>query len=220
MILTPIDRTRLPELLNGFGQSLAEHRLARAVFERITAILPEGDLYSLSTDAGHHAQALALCRSFGFDIVDVDPKDYFTWDGTAVAARMEPSVIIHEVGHYQWAAAHRRPVLDFGLGAGPETGRKRDADAVQTVFGLSADVEEGVASLQGILWEAELGQPALLAFVEQNWLEGGVSLHNVRHFGKMIDLMATHGMVDESGRPTRTLRRQDDKAFFASWADR
>ncbi len=220
MILTPVDRSSLPDLIGGFTAALAGNRLAQMVFNRIAALLPEGELLALSTDAAHHAQALSLCRSFGAAIADINPKDYFTWDGQAVAARMEPSVIIHEIGHYQWAAAHRRTVLDFGLGAGPETGRKAEADAVQSVFGVAADIEEGLASLQGILWEAELGQPALPAFLEQNWLEGGISLHNVRHFGKMVELMAAHGMIDAEGRPTRALRRQDDEAFFASWRHR
>lgn len=217
MILTQIDRQGLPDLLDGFAQAVAGHRLAGAVFRRITAILPEAEALALSTDAGHHAQALALCRSFGFAIAEVDPHSYFTWDGRAVASGMEPSVIIHEIGHYQWAAAPRRTVLDFGLGAGPETGRKAEANAVQTVFGVEGDIEEGLASLQGILWEAELGQPALAAFIEQNWLENGVSLHNIGHFLKMVELLARHRLIDDRGHPTRALRQQEDAAFFAAW---
>ncbi len=217
MILTPIAHDDLTGLLGGFWSALADQPLARAVFARITAQIPEGDLLSLSTDAGHHAQALALCRQFGFGLIDVDPQAYFTWDGAQVATQLEPSVIIHEVGHYQCATAERRVVLDFGLGAGPETGRKAEANAVQTVFGVDADVEEGLSSLLGILWEAELGQPAVLAFLEQNWLEGGVSLHNLGHFRKMVRLLDRHGLIDGNGRPTRGLRQLDDAAFFAEW---
>ena len=217
MILTPIDHTVLPGLLAGFDEALAGERLARAVFRRVTAQIPDGDLMTLSTDTAHHAQALALCRDWGFGVVDVDPQDYFTWDGQAVAGRMEPSVIVHEIGHYQCAAPSRRAVLDFGLGAGPETGRKVEANAVQTLFGADADFEEGLSSLLGILWEAELGQPAILAFLEQNWLEGGMSLHNLAHFRKVVGLLDSWGMLTPDGRPTRALRPIEDADFVALW---
>ena len=217
MILTPIDHTVLPGLLAGFDEALAGERLARAVFRRVTAQIPDGDLMTLSTDTAHHAQALALCRDWGFGVVDVDPQDYFTWDGQAVAGRMEPSVIVHEIGHYQCAAPSRRAVLDFGLGAGPETGRKAEANAVQTLFGADADFEEGLSSLLGILWEAELGQPALLGFLEQNWLEGGASPHNIAHFRKMVRMLDRQGLIDAQGGPTRALRAMEDEEFFAAW---
>ena len=217
MILTPLTHGDLPPLLDGFAAALAPHPLAAMVFRRITAEVPDGDLLRLSTDTHHHAQALELCREFGFGLVDVDPQSYFTWDGRAVATRLEPSVIIHEIGHYQCAAPSRRAVLDFGLGAGPETGRKDEADAVQTVFGANADFEEGLSSLLGILWEAELGQPAMLAFLEQNWLEGGMSLHNVAHFLKVVGVLEGWGLLDRDGRPTRGAREMDDPDFFAFW---
>ncbi len=217
MILTPVDRRNLPELVNRFALAVAGHARAAAVLARVLATPPlDGDL-GLSTDARHHAQGIAQCRAFGFEIIDVDPRDYFTWDGRAVAARMEPSLLLHEIAHYQVAAPRRRGVLDFGLGGGPETGRKAEADAVRTVSDLQADVEEGLASLLGILWEAELGQPALPAFLEQNWLEGGVDRRNVGHFLKIVDRLAAHGLIDPHGRPTRALRTQDDAAFMAGW---
>ena len=217
MILTPIDHRDLPELLTAFRSALAGEDLAVAVLDHITAEIPDGDLMRLSLDTNHHSQAVEFCRDFGFGLMDVDPQDYFTWDGQAVATRLEPSVIIHEIGHFQCASLERRSVLDFGLGAGPETGRKAEANAVQTVFGVEADIEEGLSSLLGIMWEAELGQPAILAFLEQNWFEGGVSLHNVGHFRKMVRLLHAHGMVSESGHPTPALRQNDDSAFFAEW---
>ena len=217
MILTPIDRAALPDLLGGFTEALADFPLGRAVLARVTEVIPDGDLLSLSTDHRHHAEAVELCRDWGFGVVDVDPQAYFTWDGAAVATRMEPSVIIHEIGHYQCAAPSRRAVLDFGLGAGPETGRKAEANAVQTLFGAAADFEEGLSSLLGILWEAELGHPAILAFLEQNWLEGGMSLHNVAHFRKVVGLLAAWGLIDSAGRPTRSLRPIEDAEFVALW---
>ena len=217
MILTPIDHTILDGLKAEFDQALTCDPLARAVFRRITAQVPAGDLMSLSIDPVDHAGAVALCRRFGFGIVDLAPQDYFTWDGHAVAIRLEPSVLIHEVGHYQLAAPARRGVLDFGLGAGPETGRKAEADAVQSLFLPERDVEEGLCSLLGILWEAELGQPAVLAFLEQNWLEGGTSLHNLAHFRKVVRWLADMDMIAPDGSPTMALREEGDDTFFARW---
>jgi elongation factor P hydroxylase len=217
MILSPIDRPALSGLLLDFSRAVADVPLASAVLRRIALVMPEGDYLSLSTDPRHHAQAVDLCTAFGLATIDIDPKAYFTWDGKAVATGMEPSVIIHEVGHYQCAAPSRRRLPDFGLGAGPETGRRAEANAVQTVFGVEADIEEGLASLLGILWEAALGQPALLAFVEQNWLEGGASPHNRNHFVKMVDRLAKLRLIDASGHPTHALRHQEDAEFFPAW---
>lgn len=217
MMLTPVDHGTLLPLLPDFETALDGDHLAGEVFRRITALIPAGDLMALSADAVHHAQAVELCRDWGLGIVDRAPQDYFTWDGGAVAVRIEPSVLIHEVGHYQLAAPARRRVIDFGLGAGPETGRKAEADAVQSLFLPERDVEEALCSLLGILWEAELNQPAVLAFLEQNWLEGGASLHNVAHFRKIVRWLHAMGLIADDGRPTRGVREEDDAAFFVRW---
>lgn len=217
MMLTPIDHGTLLPLLPRFAESLDGDGLARKVFARITAIIPQGDLMTLSTDPVHHAQGVELCRQFGFGILDVDPKSHFTWDGTNVAIRMEPSVLIHEVGHYQLAAPERRAVLDFGLGCGPESGKRDEADAVQTLFCPERDVEEALCSLLGILWEAELGQPAVLAFLEQNWMEGGAKRHNLAHFRKIVRWLRAMELIGDDGRPTRNLRQEGDGTFFARW---
>lgn len=217
MMLTPTDHDRLLPLLPEFEAALADFPLAQRVFRRIIHQIPDTDLMTLSTDAAHHAQAVDLCRRFGFGILDVAPQDYFTWDGRNVAIRMEPSVLIHEVAHYQLAAPERRTVLDFGLGAGPESGIKAPADKVQTLFLPERDVEEALCSLLGILWEAQLGQPAILAFLEQNWMEGGASLHNVAHFKKIVRWLSEMGLIDDDGHPTFGLREEGDATFFSRW---
>ncbi len=217
MILTPIDHSILGGLKAEFDQALVDDPLARAVFRRITHLVPDGDLLTLSTDPDHHRGAVELCRRFGFKILEMSPQQHFTWDGEAVAVDLEPSVLIHELAHYQLAAPARRAVLDFGLGAGPETGRKAEADAVQSLFLPERDVEEGLCSLLGILWEAELGQPAVLAFLEQNWLEGGSSLHNIAHFRKVVRWLGAMGLIDHNGAPTMGLRAEGDDTFFARW---
>lgn len=217
MMLTPVDHGTLLPLLPEFAAALADDELARKVFSRVTKRIPDGDLMTLSTDPVHHAQGVELCRQFGFGILDVDPKTYWTWDGDNVAIRMEPSVLIHEVAHYQCAAPHRRKVIDFGLGCGPESGRREEADAVQSLFCPERDVEEALCSLLGILWEAELGQPAVLAFLEQNWMEGGIALHNVAHFKKIVRWLRQMDLIDDDGAPTRQLRSEGDDSFFARW---
>lgn len=217
MMLSPLPPAEFDGLAAAFAAGLAEDPLAAAAFAAILRVRPGGDLATLSTDPCHHAEAVELCRSFGFGLLDRAPQDHFTWDGAAVAIRIEPSVLIHEVGHYQLAAPARRARYDFGLGAGPETGRKTEADAVQTLFLPERDVEEGLASLQGILWEAELGQPAVLALLEQNWLEGGARRHNLAHFRKSVRWLAALGLIDATARPTRALRRDDDDGFFVRW---
>lgn len=217
MMLTPVDHESLRPLLPEFRAALSDDPLAVKVFDRVTAQVPDGDLMTLSTDARHHADGVELCRQFGFGILDVDPKTHFTWDGTNVAIRMEPSVLIHEVAHYQLAAPERRAVLDFGLGCGPESGKREEADAVQTLFCPERDVEEALCSLLGILWEAELGQPAILAFLEQNWMEGGANLQNVSHFRKIVRWLRAMDLIDDDGGPTRNLRAEGDDTFFARW---
>lgn len=217
MMLTPVNHDTLLPLLPDFKAALGDDTLACRVFERVTALIPAGDLMTLSTDAKHHADGVELCRQFGFGILDVDPKTHFTWDGVNVAIRMEPSVLIHEVAHYQLAAPERRAVLDFGLGCGPESGKREEADAVQTLFCPERDVEEALCSLLGILWEAELGQPAILAFLEQNWMEGGANLQNVGHFRKIVRWLRQMELIDDDGGPTRNLRTEGDGTFFARW---
>lgn len=217
MMLTPVNHDTLRPLLPEFRAALSDYPLAVKVFDRVTALVPDGDLMTLSTDAKHHADGVELCRQFGFGILDVDPKTHFTWDGVNVAIRMEPSVLIHEVAHYQLAAPERRAVLDFGLGCGPESGKREQADAVQTLFCPERDVEEALCSLLGILWEAQLGQPAILAFLEQNWMEGGANLQNVGHFKKIVRWLRDMDLIDDDGAPTRNLRSEGDDTFFARW---
>ncbi len=146
-----------------------------------------------------------MLARFGMGALDHAPGQGVTWDGAAVAIRMEPSGIIHEVAHYQLAPAHRRPLVDFGVGAGPESGDKAAGERDRLLFGVDCDREEALASLLGVLWEAELGQPAILAFLEQNWLEGGASRHNLDHFRRNVRKLMEGGFLDKEGRPTTRL---------------
>ncbi len=222
MILSPISLPDLPDRLARFEACLAGEPLGLAAFRRIAATLAfvEGGILELSQDDRERREAWELCRSFGMGIwegpLGAPPADSlpFTYDGRRVRGDMEPSVIVHEVGHLQTCARERRHVADFGLGAGPETQKRAEADALMTVFGVEREMEEALASLQGILWEAELGHPAILAHLEQNWLEGGDSPQNRAHFLKVLKALHGAGLIDDEARPTRSLRESDDRAFL------
>lgn len=224
MILSPISLPDLPDRLARFEHCLEGEDLGLKAFRRIAATLAlvQGDDLELSQDPEERRQAWALCRSFGMGIwegpLGQPPADSlpYTYDGRFVRGDMEPSVIVHEVGHLQTCAAERRHVVDFGLGAGPETMLREEADAAMTVIGLEREMEEALASLQGILWEAEIGHPAILAFLEQNWLEGVDSPQNRAHYLKVLHQLHRHHLIDDEGRPTRNLRDADDVAFLHS----
>ncbi len=208
MILSPVAFADLPDLLARFDRSLDDQPLAQTVFRRIAASLEhrDGDSLSLSQDPAHHRQAVRLCHRFRMRTLFESPRAAFTWDGSAVRVGCEPSVVIHEVAHLQCASPERRGVYDFGLGAGPETGRRAEADAAASIFGVERDREEALASLLGILWEVALGQPGILAFLEQNWLEGGDRPENRTHFLKNLGLLWRHGLLDAAGLPTEARR--------------
>ncbi len=214
MILTPIDTVRLPEILARFDACLEGTHPGQAVFRRIAATNPTGPIPPAET-ARHHAQAVALCHAFEMVTCDEEPQQAYSWDGRVVRTRTEPSVLIHEVAHLQCCAPKRITAKDFGLGAGPETGLRELADAEQTLFGASRELEEALTSLLGIIWEAHLGQPALLAFLEQNWLEGVDSPQNRAHFLKCVDLLLAMGLIDADGQPLMSQRCLDDAAYIA-----
>jgi hypothetical protein len=94
----------------------------------------------------------------------------YNWDGVALNGATEAYVILHEVAHFSLASPERRRLIDFGLGPGPDT-LDRDARRARR-FSLPAREEDEAANVTGIIWEAQLGQPALASFLDQNWLEG------------------------------------------------
>lgn len=199
MILTPIPRDELPGVLARFSLRQAHHALAGPAIRRIAATLP---LAGLGHDLPRHrADARALARAFAIPLLDAAPAEGFSWDGRAIACRSEASVLIHEVAHWLLAPPERRRLPDFGLGAGPETGRRAEAERSKAVDAATEQEEESLASLLGILWEAELSQPAILAFLEQNWLEGDARAGTVRHFQRHLELLASRGLIGDDARP-------------------
>jgi hypothetical protein len=202
MILTPIAPHALDLVLDAFERALDGAPRETAVFRRIAA--------SRAAEGGSverwHADAVALADRFAMQPLDEAPQQAFSWDGARVRTESEPAVLIHEVAHYQIAAPARRFLPDFGLGAGPETGLIEIAEAARAADALTRETEEAMASLLGILWEVELGQPAILAFQEQNWLEGAGRPGTAEFFRATLGRLADLGLVDVDGRPTDTVR--------------
>jgi len=198
VILTPIAPDELRETLAAFAARLSEP--ARSVFARIAD--PRAAQRATGSAAlAHHRAACALAESLGMSLLPGSPTIGFSWDGRALRSETEAYVLLHEVAHFQLATPERRETIDFGLGAGPETGDRAAAESARTLFGIAAEVEEAAASLLGILWEVEFGQPALASFLDQNWLEGADRPGAPAHFTKVLAQLQQLGLVDSDGRP-------------------
>jgi hypothetical protein len=192
MILTAIPREQLREVLDRFMAKL-ENPFSRAVFRRIRAT--SADRAVGAAAERHRRAALWLARSLGM-AVHADGVEYpFNWDGRALNGATEAYVILHEAAHFVLAPTERRRLIDFGLGPGPDT-RDRDAAARAAVLSpLAREEDEAAASLLGIIWEAQLGQPALASFLDQNWLEGlERSAHS--HFAGVLDKLRRRDLLD------------------------
>ncbi|CAN0506476.1 unnamed protein product [Discosporangium mesarthrocarpum] len=58
-----------------------------------------------------------------------------------------------------------------------------------------------MASLLGILWEAALGQPAIHAFIEQNWLEAWERPAAGEQFRRTVDGLVSRRLIGADGVP-------------------
>jgi hypothetical protein len=169
MILTAIQPDGLANTLDRFMAGLRSP-FARATFRRIRATSADR---AVGERAERHRQAaLALARSFGMEVHPEETPCRFNWDGTALNGATEAYVILHEIAHFVLAPPERRRLVDFGLGPGPDTLDREAAEGAAVLSPLAREEDEAAASLLGIVWEAELGQPALASFLDQNWLEG------------------------------------------------
>jgi len=208
MILTPIAPDRLPELLARCEAGLSDD-CDRAVFRRL-ARPAEVERARGSAVRAHHAQASQILASLGMEIRAGSPREDFSWNGAAARGDTEAYVLLHEAAHFQLAAPARRHAIDFALGPGPETGARAAAERAALLFGLAREREEAMASLLGVLWEVELGQPALASFLDQNWLEGAPRQSALRHFSATLAALRAGGFLTADGRPTRRLRATPD----------
>lgn len=194
--LTVIAPERLGDALDAFARGIAHDRLASSAFARIRASADRPAAESILCEA-----AVALARRFAILLIDEEPAQAFSWDGRALRTRSEACVLFHEIAHWQLAPLDRRALADFGLGAGPETGRKEEADRARVVDEETKIDEECAASLLGILWEVENNGPGLDAFLEQNWLERFDSEGTHRLFGATLGDLRRRGAIDGAARP-------------------
>jgi hypothetical protein len=206
MILTPIDTGALDAALAAHAAQLAEDRRAAEILARIGRSRNP----VVADPRARHEAGVTLCERLGMEPLDEAPQDHLSWDGARVRTRSESAVLIHEAAHYQVASPARRRLPDFGLGAGPESGRVEIAEACRCVPERDREAEEQMASLLGILWEIELGHPGIEAFLEQNWLEGAGRKSAADFFRATLDRLIAFGLVDPEGHPVLTLRASPD----------
>ena len=200
MILTPLDAKTFATILDVFDAGLAHNPMARDVFRRIAATRAFCPGFAADLHAGRQ-KAIDLAARIGIATLDEEPAQAFSWDGTVIRTRSETSVVFHEIAHWQIVPPERRALYDFGVGAGPETGRITEANDVVSVDNATREQEENLASLLGILWEVEHDEPAVLAFAEQNWLELYERPHTRAHFIACLTALRDRGLLDENGRP-------------------
>lgn len=206
MILTPIPDADLPRALATFARHLAGRPVAGRAFARIAATWP---VRGEADTPAQRADGVALAHAHGIATLDEKPSLSFMWDGRVVRTDVEATVIIHEVAHWLCAAPERRHLLDYGLGPGPETTCRAEARAHKRLDFEACMAEERRTSLLGILWEAELGHPAILAFLEQNWLEGWERPASADFFAVHVEQIREAGLIDDEARP----------ATARAWAD-
>lgn len=202
MILTPIPPAALPAALDRFGSALPSG-LAHAAFLRIRATSP--DRADGAAAEAHRQVALAFATGLGIAAHPPGTACRFNWDGAALDGATEAYVILHEVAHFVLAPPERRVLVDFGLGPGPDTRDREAAERAAVLPFLAREEDEALASLLGILWEAELGQPALASFLDQNWLEG-LDRSAAPHFVAVLGELVRRGLVDRRTRPVMPAR--------------
>ncbi len=173
--------------------------LTLAVLDRIAATVARVP-HGIDTPQ-FRAAAVELARRCAIPVLDEEPQQALSWDGAVLRTRSESYVLMHEVAHWLLCPPTRRALPDFGLGAGPESGRPDVADAAISVGPEERQDEECLSSLLGILWEVELGQPAILAFLEQNWLEGWQRPACADNLARHVAALHQRGRIDHHGRP-------------------
>jgi hypothetical protein len=190
VILTPISAHDLHAVLARFAAQLTEPE-AQAAFALIRATSAErAEGVTAERD---RALALAIARRQGVAVHPPGTACAYNWDGAALDGETEAYVILHEVAHYLLAPPERRGLPDFGAGPGPDTRDRAGAERAATLPLLEREADEAMASLLGILWEAELGQPALASFLDQNWLEG-LERSAAAHFTAVVERVITQGL--------------------------
>jgi hypothetical protein len=192
MILTPIPCDQLRTALDRFAAKL-EGPASREAFARIRATSAERAAGTVAE--ADRRQALAVALACGMAVHPPGTRCRFDWDGAALDGDTEAYVILHEAAHFVLAPPERRILIDFGVGAGPDTTDRAAAENAAVLPIIEREIDEAKASLLGILWEAALGQPALASFLDQNWLEA-LERSAAAHFTAVVRQLQQSGLVD------------------------
>ncbi len=127
MVLTPINQSNLPVIIEGFNDWLGDEGVGAKAFDKIKQTHRN---YNDAVDTPLNRQkAVSLTCGWGIPTIDREPAEAYSWDGRVVSIQTEASVLIHEVAHWLIAPSNRRTLPDFGLGAGPEKTRELETDA-------------------------------------------------------------------------------------------
>lgn len=202
MKLSVLNSEQLQAAIGCLDEALARHPFAQTAVRRITKMESQALSHGVDLYANHEL-AQQVGRSLGIPLLDARPEDGFSWNGDAVATQTETAVLLHEFAHWQIAPKTRRRLPDFGLGAGPETGNVEIANTASCVDQQTKEREENLASLLGILWEVEIGGPAIIAFCEQNWLELADRPGTALHFLSIFEDLQRRKLINQNGHPIR-----------------
>ena len=215
MILTPIPNDQLAGVLDRFMAGLSE-RLSREAFALIRATSP--DRAAGAEAEQHRLAALAFARGFGMAIHPEGTPCRFNWDGAALNGATEAYVILHEVAHFALAPPERRGLVEFGLGPGPDTLDREAAERAAVLAPLEREADEAAASLLGIVWEAELGHPALASFLDQNWLEG-LDRSAAGHFTAVVETLRHRGWLKVERAPVASTAPRGGRGphYWSQW---
>ena len=193
VVLNPIEADGISDRLASFRAHLTPGP-AQDLFEGIAAsqkFCPglQADLF-----AGR-PKALDLAQRLGVPTHGGDPADGFSWDGRALATATETTVIFHDIAHWCVCPPERRGLYDFGLAGGPESGRKAEADEVRVADQPTAEREELLASVLGMAFEVQAEEPALLAFIDHNWLDDAGRPAGARLFTEIVSELTGRGLL-------------------------
>ena len=215
MILTPIPNDQLAGVLDRFMAGLSD-RLSREAFALIRATSP--DRAAGAEAEQHRLAALAFARGFGMAIHPEGTPCRFNWDGAALNGATEAYVILHEVAHFTLAPPERRGLVEFGLGPGPDTLDREAAERAAVLAPLEREADEAAASLLGIVWEAELGQPALASLLDQNWLEG-LDRSAAGHFTAVVETLRHRGWLKVERAPVASTAPRGGRGphYWSQW---
>lgn len=137
---------------------------------------------SYTTSYTEQPEIKSIIDYLGIPTTDNDPQYGFQYDGNAISIKnISVSALLHEISHWLLASETERKLIDYGLGRGPDTGRKNPdaqnkADEVKIKIEsliLSKDTmhltNDSYASLLGIAFEAALGYDISKTTMVHNW---------------------------------------------------